>query len=147
LGALLLFLTNVGAILLSALIVMALYQVSALAAAESDRPQVNRRLAVAVVMGFVVVLSVPLGISTVRTSSDAVDRAKSPPVAEQWAEAAGWQVTSVRSTNEGVEVLASGGLPAPEPQTLRRDLDAAGLGDIPVVVALVPSQRVRLPPS
>ena len=146
-GALLLFLTNVGAILLSALIVMALYQVSALAAAGSDRPQVNRRLAGVVVIGFVVVLAVPLAISTLQTSSDAVDRANVAPVASQWAGAAGWQVTSVRSTSAGVEVVASGGLPAPEPQTLRRDLDAAGLRDVPVVVALVPSQRVDLPPS
>jgi hypothetical protein len=142
---------------LSGLIVMALYQVFDLAAAESERPHVNRRLAAVVVVGFVVVLSVPLGVSTVRISSDAVDGANVAPVARQWAGAAGWRVTSVRSTNAGVtsvrstnagvEVLASGGLPAPEPQTLRTDLDAAGLGDVQVVVALVPSQRVDLPPS
>jgi hypothetical protein len=126
---------------------MALYQVFDLAAAESERPHVNRRLAAVVVVGFVVVLSVPLGVSTVRISSDAVDGANVAPVARQWAGAAGWRVTSVRSTNAGVEVLASGGLPAPEPRTLRTDLDAAGLGDVQVVVALVPSQRVDLPPS
>jgi uncharacterized hydrophobic protein (TIGR00271 family) len=68
LGALLLFLTNVGAILLTGLIVMALYRVFDLAVAESDRPRVNRRLGTVVVIGFVVALSVPLAASSVRIS-------------------------------------------------------------------------------
>ena len=146
-GALLLFLTNVGAILLTGLIVMALYQVFQLAAAESDRPRVNRRLAAVVVIGFVVVLSVPLAASSVRISRDAVAGANVAPVARQWAEEGGWRVTSVRSTNAGVEVVAAGGLPAPDPQDLRRALDAARLGDVHVIVALVPSERVDLPPQ
>jgi uncharacterized hydrophobic protein (TIGR00271 family) len=144
-GALLLFLTNVGAILLTGLIVMALYQVFELAAAESERPRVSRRLAAVVVTGFVVVLSVPLGVSSVRISRDAVAGANVAPVARQWAEETGWRVTSVRSTRAGVEVVAAGELPAPDPQNLRRALDAASLGEVHVVVALVPSERVDLP--
>jgi hypothetical protein len=146
-GALLLFLTNVGAILLTGLIVMALYQVSALAAAESDRPRVNRRLAVVVVIGFVVVLSVPLAVSSVRISRDAIAGANVAPVARQWAAAAGWRVASVRSTRAGVEVVAAGAPPAPDPQSLRRALDATGLGEVHVIVTLVPSERVDLPPQ
>jgi uncharacterized hydrophobic protein (TIGR00271 family) len=147
LGALLLFLTNVGAILLTGLIVMALYQVFNLAVTDSGRPRVNRRLAAAVVIAFVVVLSVPLAVSTVRVSRDAVDRANVAPVASQWAEQAGWRIASVRSTNAGVEVVAAGGLPAPDPGSLRRALDAARLGEVHVIVALVPSERVDLPPN
>jgi hypothetical protein len=43
--------------------------------------------------------------------------------------------------------VAAGGLPAPDPQRLRRALDAAGIGDVHVIVALVPSERVHLPPQ
>lgn len=146
-GALLLFLTNVGAILLTGLIVMALYHVFELAVAESDRPRVSRRLAVVVVIGFVVVVSVPLAVSSVRISRDAIADANVTPVARQWAEDAGWRVTSVRSTRAGIEVVAAGALPAPDPQNLRRALDAARLGEVHVIVALVPSERVDLPPE
>jgi len=146
-GALLLFLTNVGAILLTGLIVMALYKVFDLAVTGRDRPRVNRRLATAVVIAFVVVLSVPLGVSTVRISRDAVESANITPVASRWAEEAGWRIASVRPTNAGTEVVAAGGLPAPDPRNLRRALDAAGLGEVHVIVALVPSERVDLPPQ
>jgi hypothetical protein len=126
---------------------LALYQIFKLAAAERDRPRVNRRLAAVLVIGFVVVLSVPLAVSSVRTSRDAVAGANVAPVARRWAGEAGWRVASVRSTRAGVEVVAAGGLPAPDPQSLRRALDAAGLGEVQVTVALVPSERVHLPPQ
>jgi uncharacterized hydrophobic protein (TIGR00271 family) len=144
-GAMILFLTNVGAILLSGLVVMALYHV--FEAAASERPRVHRRVAATVVAVFVLVLMVPLAVSSARITQDTLDRENVAPVAERWAHASGWQIVSVTSSEAGVEVRASGGLPEPSPQELRKDLDAAGLQNVHVVLDLVPSQRIELPGS
>ena len=142
-GALILFLTNVGAILLSGLIVMTLYRVFEISAPEG--PRVNRRLASAVVALFVLLLIVPLAISSVRITRETLDRERVAPVAERWAHRSGWQIMSVTSSEAGVDVQASGGFPEPNPRLLERDLAAAGLKKVHVVVELVPSQRIQLP--
>ena len=144
-GALILFLTNVGAILLSGLVVMALYHVFEVSSIE--QPRVHRRLAGIVITVFVVLLMVPLSISSARITKDTLDRENVAPVAEKWAHAAGWTIESVSSSEAGVEVSASGGLPEPSSQALRNDLDAAGLSGVHVVLELVPSERVDLPGS
>ena len=142
-GALILFLTNVGAILLSGLIVMTLYRVFEVAA--TDEPQVNRRLAAVVVGLFVLILTVPLALSSVRITSDTLNRERVAPVAEKWANASGWKILEITSSEAGVDVQASGGFPEPNPQLLKQALDAAGLRKVRVVLELVPSQRIPLP--
>jgi uncharacterized hydrophobic protein (TIGR00271 family) len=142
-GALILFLTNVGAILLSGLVVMALYHVFEVAA--NEHPGVNRFVAAALVGMFVLLLAVPLGISSTRITQETIDRENVAPVAQRWAREAGWEVDSVTSGEAGVNVAASGGLPEPSPAALKRDLVAAGLGRVHVVLELVPSRRVVLP--
>jgi len=139
-GALLLFLTNVGAILLSGLVVMALYRVFEVSTVAE--PRVHRRLATTVVALFVVLLMVPLAISSVKITRDTLDRENVAPVAERWAHAADWHIVSVTSSEAGVDVQASGGLPEPSAGLLRKDLDAAGLRKVRVVLELVPSQRI-----
>ena len=141
-GALILFLTNVGAILLSGLIVMTLYRVFEVA--SIDEPRVNRRLAAIVVALFVVILTVPLALSSIRITNDTLNRERVAPVAEKWAHKSGWQILSITSSEAGVDVQASGGLPEPSPQLLKSALDAAGLRKVRVVVELVPSQRIQL---
>jgi uncharacterized hydrophobic protein (TIGR00271 family) len=142
-GALILFLTNVGAILLSGLIVMRVYHVFEVAAPEG--PHVNRRLASAVVALFVLILIVPLAVSSVRITRETLDREYVAPVADKWARASGWKILSVTSSEAGVDVQASGALPEPDPRLLERDLVAAGLRKVHVVLELVPSQRIQLP--
>ena len=142
-GALLLFLTNVGAILLSGLIVASLYRVFEVAA--NAQPGVNRHAAATVVGVFVAILLVPLAISSARITRDTINRQNVAPIAEDWAQRAGWEIDSITSGSSGVNVLASGGLPEPSAQALRRDLDAAGLPHLPVVLELVPTKRVDLP--
>jgi uncharacterized hydrophobic protein (TIGR00271 family) len=142
-GALVLFLTNVGAILLSGLLVMAIYRVFGLA---EPGGAVHRRTAIAVIVAFVAIVAVPLAASTREVVSDAVDRADVESVADKWASAAGWEIVGVKTSDEGTEVRAAGSPPAPDPKRLRADLVAAGHGGIDVVVDLVPAQRVDLNP-
>ena len=142
-GALILFLTNVGAILLSGLVVMRLYRVFEVAAPEG--PHVHRRLASAVVALFVLVLIVPLAITSIQITRDTLNREYVAPVADRWARESGWKILSVTSSEAGVDVQVSGGYPEPNPQLLEKDLVAAGLGKVHVVLELVPSQRIQLP--
>jgi len=123
--------------------VMAIYRVFEVATV--DEPRVHRRLAATVVAAFVIVLMIPLGVSSAKITRDTLDRENVTPVAEKWAHAAQWQIVSVTSSEAGVDVKASGGLPEPSPQQLRKDLDAAGLGTVHVVLELVPSERIELP--
>jgi uncharacterized hydrophobic protein (TIGR00271 family) len=141
-GALILFLTNVGAILLSGLVVMGLYHVFEVAA--NEHPGVNRHVAAGVIAVFVVILIVPLALSSVKITQDTLDREHVAPVAEKWAQEAGWEVDSITSGEAGVDVVASGGLPEPKPALLRSDLDKAGLRKVHVVLDLVPSKRIVL---
>ncbi len=145
LGALLLFLTNVGAILLSGLVVMALYRVRRPAAETAARSRISRRGAVVVVTVSVLALCVPLAASTARISSETIVTMDVTDVAEGWAGAAGWEVLSVDLAEEFVVVRADGPLPVPDAGELRALLDEAGLEDVDVRVELQPEYRVDLP--
>jgi uncharacterized hydrophobic protein (TIGR00271 family) len=144
-GALLLFLTNVGAILITGLIVMGLYHVRPVAVESALRAPLGRRAAIALVVVFVVAVSVPLAGSTARVLHQRLDSASITDVATGWAEPAGWEVVSVEYRNGKYVVRALGQLPAPDPEQLRAKLDDAGLADTSVQVQLVPEARIDLP--
>ena len=77
-GALLLFGTNVAAILATGLVVMAIYRVHRLVtpASTPERRAVNRRNAALVIVAFVILIGVPLTSSTIRIGRDTADEAR-----------------------------------------------------------------------
>ena len=101
-GALLLFGTNVAAILATGLVVMAIYRVHRLVVADAspERKAVNRRNAVLVVVAFVIVIGVPLTSSTLRIAQDTADEASIRSAANTWADEVGWKVADVDTTIE-----------------------------------------------
>jgi len=145
LGALLLFLTNVGAILITGLIVMGLYHVRPVAVRAAARPPLGRRAAIALVVVFVVAISVPLAGSTARIVDQRLNTASITDVATEWAEPAGWEVVSAEYRGGSYVIRAVGEPPAPEPEELRSRLDEAGFADTDVQVQLVPEARIDLP--
>jgi uncharacterized hydrophobic protein (TIGR00271 family) len=148
LGALLLFLTNVGAILLSGLGVMVLYRGFAVSGRKSGRKgwRVRRRFAVGVVVTFVLLLATPLAVATYGVIQDTRERAELEPVASRWAQEADWHVVSVTSDDQGTKVIVTGEPPAPDLQALRQALAETGHADLHVTVVFVPSQRVEIGP-
>jgi uncharacterized hydrophobic protein (TIGR00271 family) len=144
-GALLLFLTNVAAILLSGLVVMALYRVGAAARAVPRRARLQGHAATLVVVVVVVALAVPLAAASGRFANEERHRRDVGRVAEAWAKERGWSVVNVDAHRNGVVVHAIGPLPIPDPQTFREALDARGLHSVGVQLELVPARRATLP--
>jgi uncharacterized hydrophobic protein (TIGR00271 family) len=143
-GALLLFLTNVGAILVSGLVVMALYRVMRVAGSGQG---LNRRLPPAIVAVFVIAITLPLLASSRQIARDTRDATRVNTVANAWATRGGWRIDTTEPGLGAIVVRASGWLPAPSAAGLRRDLDHAGLGGVHVQLQLVPEKTVDLAPT
>jgi uncharacterized hydrophobic protein (TIGR00271 family) len=142
LGATLLFLTNVAAILLSGLIVMALYRVRRTERLTDEAR--GGRLSLVVVLGFVVAIAIPLAATSRTITRDAIDASRVQTVATQWATPAGWTINSVDPGSDGLTIHAVGPPPAPSASTLRNELDAAGLDHVQVKLELVPQYTIDL---
>ena len=109
LAALLLFTTNVAAILASGIVVMALYRVRR----ASTQAAVRYRGAVAIIAVLLLVIIVPLTISSNRIDKTTIRQTDVQAVAQHWASGAGWSVTGVTATGDQVLIQATGPNPAP----------------------------------
>ncbi len=144
LGALLLFATNVAAILASGIVVMALYRTSR-ASGQATGADFRRPVAVVIIVLLLAAVLVPLWINSDRVDKTTVRQADVQAVAEHWAADAGWSVIGVTATGDRVLVDATGPNPAPDLAILRQGLDAAGLGGLDVRVSLVTVSYQPLP--
>ena len=147
-GALLLFLTNVAAILVTGVIVMALYRVrrTALADPPADGAHtVRSRYPVLVIVAFVAVITVPLVAAGRRYNSSTLTTDRVATIATDWAEGSGWSVLTTEYRDGGVVVRAAGPEPSPDPAVLRHLLDERGQQGTDVRLELVPEERVNLP--
>lgn len=134
-GALLLFVTNVIAILATGIIVMALYRVgtssqTALASSRHSLAHVLIGLLLAAVI-------IPLWVNSQHFGRNSIRLTGVQAVANHWADSAGWSVVGVGQLNDSVLIDATGPAPAPRLADLRQELDTAGLGNVDVRVHLV----------
>jgi uncharacterized hydrophobic protein (TIGR00271 family) len=144
LGALLLFATNVAAILASGIVVMALYRVGRVPSQANDAA-FHRPVAVAVIVLLLGAVLVPLWINSERIDKTTIRQADVQAVAEHWASDAGWSVVGVTATGDRVLIDATGPRPAPDLAVLRQDLDAADLAGLDVRASLVTVSYQPLP--
>ena len=143
-GALLLFLTNVAAILLSGLVVMTLYRVRRIARGAEGGHSRSNRASVLVVVVFVLVLVVPLAGSSRRITREASRTTEVADVARSWAAPRAWRIAAVDPVPGAIVVYAVGPLPSPRPGALRRKLDEAGLEGVDVRLVITPETTVEL---
>ncbi len=145
LGALLLFGTNVAAIIATDVAVMLTARVRRVArdAAHEVGQLAGRSLAA--VAASLVLVAVPLGLGTVSPVREQTLIADARPVADAWAKDQGWRVTDVFVSSGTLHAVALGALPEAGPETLRIDLDHANLGDVDLEVTLVVSGSVSYP--
>jgi uncharacterized hydrophobic protein (TIGR00271 family) len=145
-GALLLFGTNVASIIAMGTVVLLGYRVRTAATASGQDVADLSRLSLVAVGAFVLLMAVPLGISGVQLYQQTMVVAQATPIAQQWAQQQHWQVTDVQFRAGDLWVTATGPAPNIDPASLRRDLTAAGLGDVTLEVQLLDGgiQQVRV---
>jgi len=151
-GALLLFLTNVAAILVTGVAVMAAYRVRQASRAVAledadgaDGPAIRSRYPVLLVVLLAAVIVVPLITASRRLTAGALATDRVSRVAEEWVHDTGWQIVQVQYLDGRVVIRALGPLPSPSPEDLRRRLDRVGEAGTDVALELVPEERVELP--
>lgn len=135
-GALLLFATNVAAIIATGTVVMLGYRVRAAAAMAGRQVGQFGARTVLVVVGLVVAVAVPLSIGSYQAADAQLKVSTAQPVAQRWAESQSWLVTDVSFRQGTLQVSAMGPPPNPDAESLRQALDEAGLADVPVRVSL-----------
>jgi uncharacterized membrane protein len=143
-GALLLFATNVVAILASGIVVMALYRAGRVPG-QTAAPAFRRPAAVTIIVLLLAAVLIPLWINSDRIDKTTIRQSNVQAVAEHWASDAGWSVVGVTTRGDQVLVDATGPNPAPGLAVLRQDLDAAGLAGLDVRVSLVTVSYQPLP--
>jgi uncharacterized membrane protein len=144
LGALLLFLTNVAAILASGTIVMALYGFHRLVAptASPERRTVNRRNAVVIIAAMVIGVSIPLTATSVKLARDTSRESRTLAAAREFGHTVGWSTANATTRNGVVLVHMEGPPPLPNTGRLRKELEKRGVDPSNVRVELVPARIV-----
>ncbi|SOD72898.1 uncharacterized hydrophobic protein (TIGR00271 family) [Jatrophihabitans sp. GAS493] len=145
-GALLLFVTNVSAILASGVVIMAIYGLLGRASPGTVARR-RRRCAqpgVIVVAAMVLIVAAPLTLSSIRIAHTRSVQDSITDIATMWAGESNWSVDTVDQGADNYIVRVLGPLPEPDPNQLRHDLDTAGLQDTTVEVDLVVEDRVTL---
>ena len=140
-GALLLFVTNVAAILATGVIVMA---ASGVHRFGPERGTLHRPSAIALVVALVVLVFVPLAASTRIIALDTRNEQRIREVADEWVADSDWEVVQVATQQGSVVVRAVGPGDPPDTGELRTALRSADLANVNVRVDLVPEVRVDL---
>jgi hypothetical protein len=136
-GALLLFGTNVAAIIATGAAVLIGYRVRD-AARGADYPVgklTGRTLAI--VGGLVLVVAVPLGFGTLSVALDEQLASRAKPLADAWASGNKWVVTALSASDGQVVITALGSPPDADVNDLRQTFNDNGLGGAGLLVRLV----------
>jgi uncharacterized hydrophobic protein (TIGR00271 family) len=137
LGALLLFVTNVAAIIFTATLVLLLYKVRETAKSTGYAIGTLRGWSLALVTGTIILVAIPLGFTTERVFGEARVKFSAAPVAEQWARTNDWKIIELRIEKNTLIIVAFGALPELDGDHLRAELDKVGLAELDLTVKLV----------
>jgi uncharacterized hydrophobic protein (TIGR00271 family) len=137
LHAMLLFLTNVAAIIATGTVVLVLYRVRA-AAMSAGRPVgALSRATLVSIAALLLLVAIPLAVGSASIARDEGLAAQARPIASAWARAAGWSLVDIEARNEVIVVTAFGPPPEIDPASLRVALDEAGLGSDDLTMHLI----------
>ncbi|MEI6361372.1 MAG: DUF389 domain-containing protein [Actinomycetes bacterium] len=135
-GALLLFATNVAAIIATGAIVLLLYRIRSIAEDNGYPVGVLRGRTLFLVMGLVVIVAIPLAVGSAAVARDQLLEAKVRPIAVAWAAVNDWTVTEIAVRDGVVAVAAIGAPPDVKPEELRKLLNDKGIANADLAVVL-----------
>lgn len=146
LGALLLFVTNVVAILGTGIVVMSVYGVNRLSSQGDDATprRVALRQPIVLLAIMLAIIGTPLALTSAQVATKSIVETAVYQDADAWATEAGWRIDSVISDQDRIEIRAEGPLPLPDTDTLKERLVASDIDVSLVRVTLVPVQTVDL---
>lgn len=142
-GALLLFGTNVAAIIATGAIVFWIARVRDVAAEDGHTVGVFRLRNALTIAGFLFVIAVPLAIGSYHLTRDQQIEAAARPLARNWADGRNLLVLDVTTRNRRVLVNVIGEIDESDPDALRLLFDGAGLRDADLYVRLEAGEGVR----
>ncbi|WP_010532871.1 DUF389 domain-containing protein [Brachybacterium squillarum] len=144
-GAMLLFVTNVTAIMATGIVLMAAYgvqRVPVLHPTEPGERGVNRRAAVLIVGAILVAVGVPLTGSSIDSTARALRENTLRSVAGEWVADTEWEVLEVRADYGGSTIGVTGAEPEPDTAELETLLEEEGVDPTTVEVVFVPTDTV-----
>jgi uncharacterized hydrophobic protein (TIGR00271 family) len=145
-GAMLLFVTNVTAILATGTVVMAVYRVYRLSPTVAGALErgLHRTRAVITVFTLLLIVGAALTHSSLtairNTNRDATVRT----AVASWTESNGWEIVEVGTVRDDLVLRFEGPPPSPDVGPLRDDLVQAGIDPASVIVELVPRETIDL---
>ncbi|UYN83562.1 MAG: DUF389 domain-containing protein [Microcella sp.] len=146
LGALLLFVTNVVAIIATGIVVMSIYGVNRLAAvtAADGAVSASLRKPAALLAAMLIVIGLPLTFTSADIASRSLTETAVHDEVNRWSVDAGWSLTNLIYSRDEITVYLEGPLPLPETESLEAALTARGVDVETVRLVLVPVYEVRL---
>lgn len=147
LGALLLFVTNVTAILAAGVVVMGFYRIRAADSPERDEERAMgfRRYRAVISIGVtLVIIGVPLAATSVRFAQQSQLETTLVQVTEPWAAENGWDVESIDATGDTATIRLTGEPPVPDTASLAASLSAQGIDPASITVEFIPAYTVQL---
>ncbi len=144
LGALLLFLTNVVAIVGTGIVVMSFYGVNKLSRVDATGHRRSLRRPALLISLMVVLVGIPLALSSITVTARSIVETGVHGVVDEWATEIGWEVTAVEAAADEVNVRLEGPLPLPDTADLKDSLEQAGVETSQIRVELIPIYRVDL---
>jgi uncharacterized hydrophobic protein (TIGR00271 family) len=148
-GSLILFTANVAAILGTGVVIMAVYRVARWGRTGATPPPpgvkvVNRRRSNLAIAGVLVLVAIPLGLSTLITTNLNTTQSSITRATSDWAASRDLDVVSVEYVSAlSYLVRVTGGDEAPDVTPLAERLEAAGVDPSSVDVEWIPSVRVN----
>lgn len=146
LGALLLFVTNVAAILATGVVAMAFYKIhrAPVVVTEPGGVTVNERKAVVVIVAMLALVAIPLTVSSIDTGVERLHESTVRSVVGQWADDSGWDLMTIHTHLGQMTVRVTGPLPIPDTDELAGLIAESGVEPSLIEVELVPANTVKL---
>jgi len=144
-GALLLFATNVAAIIAMGTAVLLGYKLRHVAKEGGRAVGQLKGRTLAAVGGLVVLVAIPLAVGSIEVWLQSVVISRASPVAKDWAAKSNWVVSDVTYGQGKLHIVAVGPPPQAKADELRTALDDAGLTSVDADVTLIIGGTKDLP--
>jgi uncharacterized hydrophobic protein (TIGR00271 family) len=146
LGALLLFVTNVVAIIATGIVVMSFYGVNKLSAvgvAEGTH-RASLRKPIALLSVMLVIIGLPLTLTSVQVGAKSIIESAVHAEVDEWIVDTGWTLEGIDYSGDEVIVTLEGPLPLPDTDALEAAFVERGIEPDFVTLVLIPVYEVEL---